>query len=164
MGCPVARRLLKEYHRATLAAREAAEVLFTGISSQDSRRSVATDVMTSANRAAIEAQQAYWDHVRQHRCHNAQAKRAEGPVLESLRLDICRARDVFDRAMEQCQYLSDISADAKDSPDGGLAFARAHKVRAQAFGVYYESLRRYLNATMNVEFPLVNPVQESKPN
>jgi len=164
MGCPVGRRLLKEYHRATLAAREAAEALFTGISPHDSRRSVATDVMTSANRVAIEAQKAYWDHVRQHRCHNAQAKRAEGSVSASLRLEIRRARDVFDRAMEQCQYLLDIRADATDSPDGGRVFAQAQKLRAQAFGVYYETLRRYLDATMNVELPVVTPLEESKPN
>ncbi|HUI79483.1 MAG TPA: hypothetical protein VLY24_16275 [Bryobacteraceae bacterium] len=167
MACPVARRLLKAYHRASLAFREAADLLLTGMLPQDPRFEVARDVMSTANEAVSSAQHAYWQHVREHKCRTGFQQADQRDINERLRRDMLGAREVFDSAVEKHDYLMCLRADLGFTPDGGMALDQARSVRVRAYIVYLEALRRYADYAMlgePVEEEISQAATPSKPN
>ena len=164
--CPVARRLLRSYHRASLAFREATDVLLTGMRPNDPRFPAAQSVMATANEAVSCAQREYWKHVREHGCGTRVPTGKQREIIERLRRDMLRTREVFDNAVEKCEYLVTLAHDVAETPDGGAALTQASNLRIRAYTLYLEALRRYADFSMLGEFPEEEraiPAQ-SKPN
>src|ERR1700757_5453448 len=117
MVCPVARRLLKSYHHASLAFREAADVVMSGIPPMDSRFEAARSVMSSASEALHVAQREYWNHVRDHRCRKQFSGAEQRQTDEQLRRDMLQARQIFDKAVEQHDCLMTLREDLSVTSD-----------------------------------------------
>ena len=167
VACPIARRLLKGYHRATIAAREAAEPLLAGMRSSDPAFTAASELISAANQTVLSARREYWEHVQEHGCRIAGTTNSKSEIEERLRRDMLEARTLFDRAVGQHDYLVAISKDLSQSPDGGFAHEQATQARVRAYTLYQEALRRYADYAMLGELPEdreAGPSEQSKPN
>jgi len=167
MGCPIARELLKKYHQASLASREACDVARSGMRPSDPGFSAARDLQSIANQALLAAQQAYWQHVRSHGCRTSAKPQAQQEMETRLRKDMLQAREVFDQAVEKYDHLKSLAQDIGHSPDGGIVFAQAKEVQFRAYTVYLQALRRYADYVLLgdlTEDPQAHPAKNSKPN
>ena len=153
MACPVARRLLKTYARAVRAFREARAPLLAGLLPKDPAFSAAREAVAEATQVLTSARQAYWRHLRTHGCHNTARADRKQETEDRLRIEMLQARELFDSASEKHDYLMTLSADAVGTPDGGMAFEQARRVRVRAYEVYFEALRRYADYAVFGELP-----------
>jgi len=105
--------------------------------------------------------------VRTHGCRNTASASNERETEDRLRREMLQARELFDSASEKHDYLISLSADSTGTPDGGLAFEQAQRVRVRAYEVYFEALRRYADYAVFGQLP-ADPgdqgPQQSKPN
>jgi hypothetical protein len=108
----------------------------------DPQFAAARDAVAEATHVMTAARREYWRHVRTHGC-GQRAKAGSQQFEDRLRKEMLLAREVFDGASEKHDYLISLSADAAGTPDGGMAFEHARRVRARAYEVYFEALRRY---------------------
>ena len=164
--CPVARRLLRSYHQASLAFKEATDELLTGMLPNDSRFPAAQSVMATANEAVSRAQREYWKHVRDHGCRSSAPSGKEPDIIERLRHDMLQTREIFDKAVERYDYLVTLGDGLGETPDGRVTFEQAHYLRIRAYTLYLDALRRYADYSMLGELP-EEPQAEparSKPN
>ena len=154
MACPVARRLLKTYASAVRVLREARTPLLAGLLPKDpgfaaSREAVdeATRVLAAARRRILAAPADAW-------LPQCRAGRPRSGKPRTGCEKICsQARELFDSASEKHDYLISLSADSAGTPDGGLAFEQAQRVRVRAYEVYFEALRRYADYAVFGELP-----------
>lgn len=153
MSCPVARRLLKTYANAVRVLREARAPLLQGMLPKDPGFPASRDAVTEATQVLTSARREYWRHVRAHGCRNTGSRSSERETEDRLRRDMLQARELFDSASEKHDYLISLSADATGTPDGGLAFEQAQRVRVRAYELYFEALRRYADYAVFGQLP-----------
>jgi hypothetical protein len=125
------------------------------------------EAVDEATRVVASARREYLRHLREHGCRTAATGGREQETENHLRSEMLQARELFDSASEKHDYLISISADAAGTPDGGMAFEQAHRVRVQAYEVYFEALRRYADYAVFGELPPKpesTHSQQSKPN
>ena len=167
MACPVARRLIKTYSHAVRVLRGARAPLLAGMLPEDPQFTVARTAEAEAVRALTSARREYWRHVRTHGCAHLPKTGRKQEIEERLRQEMLMARELFDGASEKHDYLVSLAADSAGTPDGGMAFEQARRVRVRAYEVYFEALRRYADYAVFGELPedqeAREPVQ-SKPN
>jgi hypothetical protein len=167
MACLIAKRLLKAYSRAVRALREANAPLVSGMLPKDPGFSAAHEAVAEATRILTAARREYWRHLRTHGCPSGARASGRQEMENRLRKEMLLAREVFDGASEKHDYLISLAADAAGTPDGGMAFEQARRVRVRAYEVYFEALRRYADYTVFGDLPedSGNPASaSSKPN
>jgi hypothetical protein len=167
VACPVARRLLKTYASAVRVLRDARAPLLRGMLPKDPGFRASREAVDEATRVLSSARREYWRHLRTHGCRNAELGGRQRETEDRLRKDMLEARELFDSASEKHDYLISLSADSAGTPDGGLAFEQAQRVRVRAYEVYFEALRRYADYAVFGELP-ADPggrgSEQSKPN
>ena len=147
--------------------RAARAPLLAGMLPNDPQFAAARDAVAEATHVLTAARREYWRHVRTHGCGQRAKAGGQQQIEDRLRKEMLLAREMFDGASEKHDYLISLSADAAGTPDGGMAFEHARRVRARAYEVYFEALRRYADYAVFGELPedpgARGPVQ-SKPN
>lgn len=106
----------------------------------------ATQILTSARRE-------YWRHLRSHGCPGGARRGRKQETEDLLRKEMLQARSLFDSASEKHDYLISLSVDAPGTPDGGMAFEQAHRIRVRAYEIYFEALRRYADYAVFGDLP-----------
>ena len=154
LTCPVARRLLKTYSRTVRDYRAAQVPLQAGIVPGSREFQAAYQAAEAARQALWSARREFWRHKQAHGCQRATAGTNQEGMEERLHAEMLQARDVYDRACEKHRHLLQLAADAIDTPDGGMAFEQARRMRLRAYDVYSEALRRYTDFTTFGELPL----------
>ena len=164
MACPVAKRLLKTYSHAVRGFRQARTPLLAGLLPNDPGFLDAREAVTAATHAVTSARREYWRHVREHGCPSAARSGRKHEIEDRLRTEMLDARALFDSASEKYDYLISLSADAAGTPDGGMAYEQARRVRVRAYEIYFEALRRYADYAVFGELPEETGAEQSKPN
>jgi hypothetical protein len=167
VACPVARRLIKTYSSAVRVLRAARAPLLAGMLPHDPQFAAARDRVAEATEALTLARREYWRHVRTHGCGHRSRTGRKQEIEDRLRKEMLMARELFDGASEKHDYLISLSADSAGTPDGGMAFEQARRVRVRAYEVYFEALRRYADYAVFGDLPEdreAQPPEPSKPN
>lgn len=155
------------YSSAVRVLREARAPLLAGMLPMDPGFAAAREAVADASLVLTSARRAYWRHLQSHGCHNTARAGREQEIEDRLRTAMLQARELFDGASEKHDYLISLSADFAGTPDGGMAFEQARRVRVRAYEVYFEALRRYADYAVFGELP-EDPgtagSQQSKPN